>query len=154
MDSNLEELLHALNEHGVRYLVVGGYAVALHAQPRATKDLDVFIETSAENAARTYRALAQFGAPLEQFTVEDFADGRTTARFGVPPIAFDVLQKISGIDFDTAYDRSIEVEISNGLSSRYISADDFIANKLASGRPQDLADVEAVQASRRANNEV
>ena len=150
MEENLRQLLSALNAHNVRYLIIGGYAVFLHGQPRMTKDLDVFIESSPENVRAVFQALAAFGAPLSGFTVDDFTDGKTGARFGNPPICFDVLQKISGIDFPTAYANSVPFLIDGDLPARYISAEDFITNKLASGRPQDLADVDAVRNRRRA----
>lgn len=150
MEENLRQLLSALNVHNVRYLIIGGYAVFLHGQPRMTKDLDVFIETSPENALSLFKALAAFGASLSAFTVEDFADGETGARFGNRPFASMFSRKISGIDFPTAYANSIPFLIDGDLPARYISAEDFITNKLASGRPQDLADVDAVRNRRRA----
>ncbi len=150
MDENLRQLLSALNVHNVRYLIIGGYAVFMHGQPHMTKDLDVFIESSPTNALALYKALAACGAPLSDFTVEDFADGKTGARFGNPPICFDILQSIDGISFSTAYANSLPFMIDGDLPARYISADDFITNKLASGRPQDLADVDAVLNRRRA----
>ena len=150
MDENLRQLLAALNAHSVRYVIIGGYAVFVHGQPRMTKDLDVFIESSPSNALATFKALAEFGAPLSGFTVDDFANGKTGARFGNPPICFDILQKIDGIDFATVYANSIPFLIDGDLPARYISADDFIVNKLASGRPQDLADVDAVRNRRKA----
>jgi len=145
MDENLRELLCAFNANHVKYVVIGGYAVFVHAQPRMTKDLDVFIESSPENAAAVYKGLAEFGAPLGQFSVEDFSDGRTVGRFGVPPICVEVLQNIDGVDFQTVYANSVPVLIDDIVPARYISADDLIKNKLASGRPQDLADAEAVR---------
>lgn len=80
MDENLKQLLSAFNANHVKYVVIGGYAVFVHAQPRMTKDLDVLIESSPENAIATYKALAEFGAPLEKFAVSDFADGKTVGR--------------------------------------------------------------------------
>lgn len=145
MDENLKQLLSAFNENHVRYVVIGGYAVFVHAQPRMTKDLDVFVESSPENARAIYKALADFGAPLAAFTLDDFSDGKTIARFGVPPICFEVIQKIDGVDFGDVYANSIPVEIDGALFTRYISAEDLIKNKLASGRPQDLADVDAIR---------
>ncbi len=152
MDENLRQLLSAFNAHNVRYLIIGGYAVFVHGQPRMTKNLDIFIESSAANATATFKALAEFGAPLSEFTVADFADGNTGARFGNPPICFDILQKIDGVDFAPAYANSVPFFIDGDLPARYISADDFITNKLASGRPQDLADVDAVLNRRQALN--
>jgi len=150
MDDNLKELLSAFNANRVKYVVIGGYAVFVHAQPRMTKDLDVLIESSPENVGATHRGLAEFGAPLENFTIEDFTDGRTVARFGVPPICFEVIQRIDGVDFDRVYANSVEIIIDGDLPARYISAEDLIANKLASGRLQDLADVEAIRNRQRA----
>lgn len=150
MDENLKQLLLALNENHVKYVVIGGYAVFVHAQPRMTKDLDVLIESSSENARRTYRALAAFGAPLEKFTEQDFANGRTVARFGVPPICFELIQRIDGVEFPEVFANSITVMVDNEIPAQYISAEDLIKNKLASGRSQDFADVEAVRHQLRA----
>ncbi len=147
----LKQLLVALNAHDVRYLIIGGYAVFVHGQPRMTKDLDIFIESSPANALATFKALAAFGAPLKQFTVADFADGKTGASFGNPPICFDVLQKIDGVNFASAYANSMAFLIDGDLPTRYISADDLVTNKLASGRPQDLADVDAILNRRKAS---
>ncbi len=145
MDENLKQLLAAFNRHSVKYVVVGGYAVFVHAQPRATKDLDVLIESSPTNALATYKALADFGAPLAQFAIEDFADGKTIARFGNPPLCVDILQKIDGVEFAAVYANSQPIMIDGDLPARYISAEDLVTNKLASGRLQDLADVEAIR---------
>jgi len=150
MDENLKQLLSAFNANHVKYVVIGGYAVFLHAQPRMTKDLDVFIESSPENALAIYKGLAEFGAPLTQFSVEDFSDGKTIGRFGVPPICVEVIQRIDGVDFARVYVNSMTVLIDGQVPARYISAEDLITNKLASGRPQDLADVEAIRHRQRA----
>jgi hypothetical protein len=150
MDENLKQLLSAFNANRVKYVVIGGYAVFVHAQPRMTKDMDVLIESSPENASATYKGLAEFGAPLARFTVEDFADGKTVGRFGVPPICFEIIQRIDGVDFASVYANSIPVMIDGEIPARYISADDLITNKLAAGRPQDLADVEAIRQARAA----
>jgi predicted nucleotidyltransferase len=150
MEQNLRELLFALNRHGVKYVIIGGYAVFVHAQPRMTKDRDVFIESSPTNALAIYNALAQFGAPLAEFTVEDFHTPTLCARFGNPPYCFDILQQIAGVDFATVYANSEEMLIDGDLPARYISAEDLITNKLASGRLQDLADAEAIRHRQRA----
>ncbi|MGA8937950.1 MAG: nucleotidyltransferase [Acidobacteriaceae bacterium] len=150
MDRDLKDLLYALNNHHVKYLVIGGYAVGVHAQPRVTKDLDVFIESSPENALAVYKALAEFGAPLSEFSVEDFHNPNVFAQFGQPPYRVDILQQISGVDFATAHKNSEELMVEGELPVRYISSDDLIANKLASGRLQDLADVEAIRQARAA----
>lgn len=155
MDKDLEQLLSALNAHSVRYVVVGGHAIAVHAQPRATKDLDVFIDRSPENAQAVYAALADYGAPLGDATPEDFERPTSVLRLGVPPVCVDIMQSIDGVDFDSAWEASSEHTV-DGFRARYISAEHLIANKLASGRPQDLADVAAVrkaQAARKKTGE-
>jgi len=154
MEQNLKELLFALNKHGVKYVIIGGYAVFVHAQPRMTKDLDVFIESSPTNARAIYNALAEFGATLSEFSVEDFHTPTLFARFGNPPYCFDILQQIAGIDFATVYKNSEELLIDGDLPARYISAADLITNKLASGRLQDLADVEAIRHRQRVEKAV
>lgn len=150
MDENLRQLLSAFNDNRVKYVVVGGYAVFVHAQPRMTKDLDVFIESSPANAKAVYAALKQFGAPLSDITEQDFQLPTMVVRVGVPPICVDILQSIDGLDFPTVYAGSIEYLVDDEVPARYISADDLITNKLASGRPQDLADVAAIRQARAA----
>jgi hypothetical protein len=104
MFQDFKDLLSAFNAHGVKYLVVGGYAVSFHAQPRATKGIDLFIKADAVNARATYRALASFGAPLDTIRVEDLAEPRNFIRFGREPRAVDILPGIDGVDFDAAWD--------------------------------------------------
>jgi Nucleotidyl transferase of unknown function (DUF2204) len=125
-------------------VVVGGHALAVHAQPRATKDLDIFIDRRPDNAKAIFAALAAYGAPLQDTTPEDFENPNSILRLGVPPICVDILQKIDGVDFDSVWQSSSEHTV-DGFRARYISAEHLIANKLASGRPQDLADVAAVR---------
>ncbi len=147
MYPDFKELLSVFNAHGVKYLVVGAYAVSIHAQPRATKDLDILIKADAENAAAVYRALAQFGAPLEGLSERDFAEVGSFFRIGREPVAVDILSDIPGVDFDAAWTRRVGVVIDAGagLSAPFNSRDDLIAAKLASARPQDIADVSAMR---------
>src|SRR3984885_7956607 len=100
MFDDFKELLSVFNAHSVKYLIVGGYAVSFHAQPRATKDLDLFIKADPANANATYAALASFGAPLTNFKVEDLSDPRKFIRFGREPVAVDILPGIDGVAFD------------------------------------------------------
>jgi hypothetical protein len=144
MDKDLKELLSALNVQHVKYMVVGGYAVGVHAQPRVTKDLDIFIEMSSSNASAVYAALATFGAPMAGIAAEDFLEPNAVVRIGVPPVAVDILQHIDGVTFEQAWRSSAEYLVDE-IPARYISAEDLITNKLASGRPQDLADAAAVR---------
>jgi len=137
-------LLKSFNDHGVRYLIVGGYAVSFYAQPRATKDLDIFIKADRENAKAVYAALASFGAPLQGIATEDLADPSKFIRFGREPVAIDILPAIDGVDFDTAWKRRVSglIEVRSGLTAYFISETDLIASKVAAGRLRDLADVE------------
>jgi hypothetical protein len=126
---------------------VGAYAVIYHAQPRFTKDIDLFIKADPVNAQATYAALAAFGAPLQGIRPEDFADHGSFFRFGRDPYRFDILPDIPGVDFEAAWGRRLEgvIDPKSGLKAFFISASDLIAAKLAAGRPQDLADADAIR---------
>ena len=147
MNQDYKDLLSAFHAHGVKYLIVGGYAVIFHAQPRFTKDIDFFIKADSANAHAVYAALASFGAPLDALRPEDFADRNAFFRFGRDPRGFDILPDLPGVDFEAAWERRVEgvLDEATGLKAFFISKDDLIAAKLASGRPQDLADVSAIQ---------
>ena len=146
MPEDLKELLRAFNDHAVKYLIVGGYAFGVHAEPRATKDLDIFIRSDEENSKAVFRALAQYGAPLEDLTPSDFMDG-TTFQIGQPPARIDILQNIDGVTFDEAWENRIEGVIDGQIRAAIISRDDLIRNKLASGREQDIVDVKTLRAA-------
>jgi hypothetical protein len=150
MHQEYRDLLSAFHAHGVKYLVVGGYAVVFHAQPRFTGDIDLFIKTDLTNARAVYNALDEFGAALQGVRPEDFTDRSTFFRFGHEPRGIDILPDIPGIDFDAAWERRVEgvVDPASGLKANFISADDLIAAKLASGRPQDIADADAIRKAR------
>jgi hypothetical protein len=146
MPKDLKELLRAFSDHGVRYLVVGGYAFGVHAEPRATKDLDLFIGSDNENTEAVFRALAQYGAPLAGLSPADFRDG-TVFQIGQPPARIDLLQHIDGVSFDEAWGNRIEGLLDGEIRTVVISKDDLIRNKLASGREQDILDVRKLRAS-------
>ncbi len=143
MPEDLKEFLRAFNEHGVKYLIVGGYAFGAHAEPRATKDLDVFIATDEANSNAVYRALAAYGAPLNGFTPSDFRDD-SGFQIGQPPARIDILQNISGISFGEAWENRIEGLIDGEVLAPVISKEDLIRNKLEAGRDQDLLDVKVL----------
>jgi predicted nucleotidyltransferase len=145
LPEDLRQLLLALNEHGVEYLVVGGWAVGFYSDPRSTKDIDLFIRSGVKNSEAVFRALAEFGAPLAGLTPSDFRDSPTSIfQLGNEPARADILQGIDGVDFDEAWQRRVEFSL-EGVSVYVISAKDLIQNKLASGRLRDLADVEAIR---------
>ncbi len=147
MFQDYKDLLSAFHAHGVKYLVVGGFAVIYHSQPRFTRDMDLFIQADHANARAIYAALAEFGAPLEGISPNDFADRNSFFRFGRDPKGFDILPDIPGVDFHAAWERRVEILVDpiTGLKANFISAADLIASKLASGRPQDLADADAIR---------
>jgi hypothetical protein len=147
MYPDFKELLSVLNAHRVRYLIVGAYAVSIHAQPRATKDLDILVKADAENAKAIYEALVQFGAPLEGLTFADFAERGPFFHMGREPVAVDILTEIPGVEFDAAWERRVEgvIDAASGVKANFISRGDLMAAKRASGRAQDLADVEAMR---------
>lgn len=127
-------------------MVVGGYAVAFHGHIRATKDLDVYIEPTPDNAPRVERGLATFGAPLRALgiSVKDFEGPDTIVQLGVPPYRIDLITAADGIDFDEAWSTH-EVLTVDGRAIPVLGRDALVKNKLASGRTQDLADVEVLQ---------
>ncbi len=136
-----KDLLNELNGDSVRYLIVGAHAMAYHTEPRYTKDLDVWVEPTAENARRAYDALARFGAPLKELTVEDLATPGLVYQIGVEPVRVDILTRLTGIEFKDAYARRMEGTY-GGVPIAVLSVEDMITNKEATGRPQDRLDVE------------
>ena len=152
MFDDFKDLLSAFNAANVRYLIVGGYAVSLHAQPRATKDLDILISTDADNSKAVYIALTKFGAPVEGLCPTDFTEPDNFFRMGTPPVMVDIMPKISGVEFESAWPRRVTVAIDDALTVNFISRDDLLAAKMAAGRPQDLADVDALRESAKHEN--
>jgi len=119
-------------------------------EPRSTKDIDLWISTDLDNAKAVFQALAEFGAPIAGMTLADFMDG-TIFQMGQPPERIDILQQVSGLDFDNAWEHRIEGFIDADTPALVISKEDLIRNKLASGRDQDLLDVKRLRAAERTN---
>lgn len=134
------ELLKLLNLHGVKYLVIGGYAVVLHGHNRMTGDLDLFIELSSENAEAFCAAYHEFGLGRGEVTAADFLEEGKMIRAGFEPMRLEILNRISGVSFEECYAHRVEIEI-EGVLVKFIGRDQLIANKLASGRDKDLSDV-------------
>ena len=145
MDPDFRDLLAAFLAHGVRFLVVGAHALAAHGVPRATGDLDVWVEPTQGNAARVWDALAAFGAPLDALRVsaDDFARRDAVVQFGLPPRRIDVLTGVSGLTFDEAWEDRFE-DVVDGLRIPFLGRASLIRNKRASGRPKDLGDIDAL----------
>jgi hypothetical protein len=146
MFQDQKDLLVLFNKYGVKYLVIGGYAVGIHSEPRGTKDLDLFIKADQENSERVFRALAEFGAPVAGMSPSDFNDSPTSIfQMGSPPSRIDILQGVEAIDFDEAWANRTEDAVGGDIPAHFISRADLIRNKLAVGRHQDLADVEKLR---------
>ncbi len=141
---DFRDLFAELNAAGAEYLLVGGYALAFHAVPRFTKDLDVWVNATSENAARVHAALARFGAPLEQLSRSDLEQPGIVFQIGIPPNRIDVLTSIDGVDFAVAWHDRLKT-VYGGEEVPIISRQHLIANKRASGRPQDLLDADLLE---------
>ena len=142
MNDDFRDLLVTLHRAGVRFLVVGAHAMAVHGVPRSTGDLDVWIESTEDNAARAWRALCEFGAPVEApgVTREDLLRPGTVIQLGLPPRRIDLLTRITGVGFSAAWSGRIEQRLDE-CAIPYLGRTELIANKRATGRAQDLVDV-------------
>ncbi|AOX02227.1 hypothetical protein BJP34_24785 [Moorena producens PAL-8-15-08-1] len=144
LNQDFKEFIQLLNDNQVKYLVIGGYAVAVHGHPRYTKDIDIWIEMSPENAQQMMIALTQFGFGSLGLAAEDFQTPDQIIQLGYPPNRIDLITTPDGIDFETCYQAKIEVIIDD-ISVNFIDLDNLKKNKQASGRLQDLADLENLQ---------
>jgi hypothetical protein len=140
MNSDFKDLLRAFNDHNVRYLVVGGYAVMKYTEPRYTKDLDIWVEAGPGNSRAVYAALREFGAPLRNIKAADFAREGSIYQMGRPPARVDVLTSIDGVGFADAWPNRVSTEF-DGIPAHIISRQDLLTNKQAVGRPEDRLDV-------------
>jgi len=141
LSKDFKEFIELLNAHNVRYLLVGGYAVAFHGYPRYTKDLDVWIELSSENADNVIKALDEFGFESLGLKPEDFLENDQIIQLGYPPNRIDILMTLKEINFGDCYKSKVEVDI-QGVKINFIDLENLKQNKRATGRPQDLADTE------------
>ncbi len=144
LTQDFREFFQSLNGQNVRYLVVGGYAVAFHGHPRYTKDIDVWIGTDKTNAEKLIDALRAFGFGSLGLEAEDFLDPDDIVQLGYPPNRIDLFTALQGVDFDTCYAARIVVEI-QGASVNFIDLENLKKNKRATGRLQDLADLEHLE---------
>jgi hypothetical protein len=144
VNPDFRDLFAAFNDAEVRYLVVGAHAVTFYSRPRLTKDLDVWVDPDPENAARVYRALSAFGAPLEDVAESDFVDPDLVFQIGVAPNRIDVVMGIEGVEFPDAWPRRVEGRY-GPCPIHVISRQDLITNKRAVGRPRDQEDLRALE---------
>ncbi len=150
MNQDFRDLLRAFADADVRFLVIGAYAVAVHAEPRATGDLDLWLEPSPENAARAYAALRRFGAPLHELTEADLASPGVVFQIGLPPRRIDLLTSITGVEFSDAWPGRIAIRYGD-VPCAVIGRDALIENKRQLGRARDLADLELLARHQRSD---
>jgi hypothetical protein len=144
MNPDFVDLLSAFTAGSVRFLVVGAYALGVHGRPRATGDLDVWVEPTPENAVRVVRALREFGAPLQGVSEADFSSPGCTYQIGVVPIRIDILTELTGLDFADAWNGRLRRPF-GPIDADFIGREAFIRNKKATGRPRDLVDIEGFE---------
>ena len=144
LNEDYRDMLHALSDEKVRFLLVGAYALAAHGYPRATMDIDIWVMPTPDNAEAVLRALSRFGSPLSNLTKGDLHKDGTLFQIGVAPRRIDIITAASGLQFENTYQNSIPVNI-EGIEVRIPSIDDLIINKKATGRTKDLADAEALE---------
>jgi len=143
MNQDFQDLLRELSEAGARFLVVGAYALAAHGLPRATGDIDVWVEPTETNAELVHEALRAFGAPLHDLSVRDLSTPGIVFQMGLPPRRIDILTQISGVEFGEAWTNRQEARFGD-LDVSVIGPKDLLRNKRASGRPKDLADADTI----------
>jgi hypothetical protein len=137
------DLLRAFAAHDVRFLIVGAYALGVHGRPRATGDLDLWVEATSGNAGRVIAALADFGAPLTEVSVDDFSRPGIVFQIGLPPARIDILTELSGLTFEDAWPGRVMAPF-GPVETPFIGRDAFVRNKRATGRAKDVGDLESL----------
>ena len=152
VNPDFKDLFSELCAVKARFMIVGAHAVIFYAAPRYTKDLDIWVEPSQENAKRVFAALARFGAPLADLTIDDLATLGTILQLGLEPNRIDLITQIKGLTFERAWERRIQTSY-GGVPISVLGIDDLVVNKREVGRPQDLLDLEQLQqAKKRSSN--
>ena len=141
MNPHFVEILRAFRDEGVEHPVIGAHALAVHGHVRATLDIDLWVRPTRENAARTWRALEQFRAPLSKVRLDDFAEPEVLYQIGVPPSRIDIMTSVTGLDFDTAWPNRVMATFGD-VEAPVLGLDDMRTAKRAAGRLKDLADLE------------
>ncbi len=144
LEKDYREFIQSLNENDVEYLLVGGYAVIHYGYPRLTIDMDIWINSSQDNAMKVYHSLEGFGYPMETINVNDFSTPDLIFQIGRPPVRIDILTSVEGLSFDNAFKNRIKVK-DKGTEINIIGLDDLKKNKKAVGRHKDLDDLENLQ---------
>ncbi|MGB3715185.1 MAG: hypothetical protein WA996_12215 [Candidatus Promineifilaceae bacterium] len=144
LNQDFREFIQSLNNNQVRYLVAGGYAVAYHGYPRYTKDIDIWVDQSRDNANKLIAALEQFGFATLGLSAEDFLESGQIIQLGNPPNRIDLLTSLTGVSFEACYEKRIVLDVED-LEINFIDLENLKANKKATGRYQDLADLENLE---------
>jgi hypothetical protein len=144
VNQDFSDLLRAFNDENVRYLMVGGYALIKYTEPRYTKHLDIWVSPDSENAHRVFEALIKYGAPVTEMSPADFMREGFFFTMGLAPNRVDILFDLTGLDFETAWERRVAARLGDN-ETNFLSRVDLIINKEAVGRKQDLADVEKLR---------
>jgi hypothetical protein len=140
LNQDYREMLLCLQEAKADFIIVGAYALAAHGNPRATGDIDIWVRPDAENSLRIIRALAEFGAPVPDLTIDDFVRTDTIIQIGVVPCRIDIITGIDGLTFADAWRNKVEIEV-DGLTLHILSKADILKNKLAANRDKDQSDI-------------
>jgi hypothetical protein len=143
MNPDFVDVLRAFIAADVRFLIVGAYALALHGRPRATGDLDVWLDANPQNAARVMKALKAFGAPMSEISEADFATPGVVYQIGVPPGRIDILTELTGLTFEDAWPDRLRGRFGE-IEVDFIGREAFVRNKRAIGRAKDLGDIESL----------
>ena len=141
LDKDFNEFVELFVANGVRFLIVGGYALAAHGYPRATDDFDAWVWANSENAEKIVECLAEFGFGSLNLTTDDFTTLDRVVQLGYPPYRIDIITSISGVEFENAWANRWVIDV-DGMQVPFIGRDDLLTNKRATGRPKDLLDVE------------
>jgi len=145
LEKDFEDFVKLLNKYKVAYMIVGGYALALHGKPRHTGDLDIWIDISEDNAAKLVLVLHEFGMGSIGLEKQDFLKPGFMSQIGYPPLRIDILNGIDGVSFADAISNMQIIRLENDLILNYIGLNDFLINKQAAGRKQDLADIREIK---------
>ncbi len=148
LNEDYKEMLQLLLEERVDFMIVGAYALGAHGYPRATADIDIWVKPDESNSLKVYKALAKFGAPLDQVAIEDFAVEGTVFQIGVIPRRIDIITKISGVSYDEADGNKVNIDVED-LTLPIISLDKLIKNKMSAGRDKDKLDVKMLRKRRK-----
>jgi predicted nucleotidyltransferase len=144
VNKDLREFVGLLNEKGVKYLVIGGYAVAYHGYPRYTKDIDIWVWLNEDNALKVIETIRAFGMASMNILVEDLLNKNSVIQLGMPPNRIDILTDLETLDFETCYAQRETTNL-DGLDISFLDFDSLIKAKLAAGRPQDKVDAKKLK---------